>query len=54
LQSASMVAAWVLAAAADATDWPVTRQSPAEIEAQLRATGMLDELVASGRWPSKR
>jgi Zn-dependent M28 family amino/carboxypeptidase len=54
LQSASMVAAWVLAAAAEATDWPVTRQSAHEIESQLRATGALDELVASGRWPSKR
>ena len=54
LQSASMVAAWVLAAAAEATDWPSARQSPAEVEARLHASGMLDELTASGRWPAKR
>lgn len=54
LQSASMVVAWVLAAAAEATDWPSTRQSPAEVEARLQASGMLDGLMASGRWPAKR
>ena len=54
LQSASMVAAWVLAAAAEEARWPTSRQSPAEVEARLQTSGTLDELKASGRWPAKR
>lgn len=54
LQSASMVAAWVLARVASADDWPTRRRAPHEVEAQLEATGMLDDLMASGRWPARR
>jgi len=54
LQSASMVAAWTLFSVADAQDWPTRRREPAEVEAQLMASGMLEDLVASGRWPSAR
>lgn len=54
LQSASMVAAWVLAAAAKATDWPARRRASEEVQSQLAAAGMLDDLRSSGRWPAAR
>jgi hypothetical protein len=54
LQSASMVAAWVLARVADAPDWPARHRTPEEVEGQLSASGMLEDLTASGRWPAAR
>ena len=53
-QAAAMVAARLLLHVAEAADWPAARRSPAQVEQQLQAAGLLDDLKRSGRWPPPR
>jgi aminopeptidase YwaD len=53
-QSAAMVTARLLLQISEAEHWPGKRRDPAQVEAQLQAEGVLDDLKLSGRWPPPR